>query len=217
MNTFADRDRALKTFVSERVSSLQRKYGADDRDAVAALARLRRGVGARAGSLPDLWALTCEDLPEELTDETCFSRAEHAGAATLWEQAAHDALTLYAWHQQGRTEPMHRRDAGFGAAMRVLGGQAGSVEAVRRRFHAMGTARRHTGRLIQLRGLIRQLRTQSIPLDYGRLACDLRCLDDGTYANQVLLQWGRDYHRRPAESTEQTSDEHTTTAKGQDQ
>ncbi|WP_406281859.1 type I-E CRISPR-associated protein Cse2/CasB [Nocardia sp. NBC_00881] len=54
---------------------------------------------------------------------------------------------------------------------------------------------RTTQRLVYLRGLISQLRTHSIPLDYGRVARDLRRLDDRGFAPRLLLDWGRDYHR----------------------
>lgn len=192
--TYRDKDIALGQFVAQRVSTLQAQYVKDLPDAVAVLARLRRGVGHPAGSLPELYAPTLDGLPEVLADQAGFSPAERAGAATSWEQAAHDAITLHAWHQQSKAEGMHRRDATFGAAMRILGEQS-SVEAVRRRFQAVGTAGHHEARVILLRGLIGQLRAHTITLDYGRLAQDLRRLQDRTYSHQVLLAWGRDYHR----------------------
>jgi CRISPR system Cascade subunit CasB len=83
------------------------------------------------------------------------------------------------------------------AATAALGGRAGAQDAVRARFHALGTALDHDARLVHLRGLISQLRGFDISLDYARLAVDLYRLDDGTYADRVLLAWGRDYHRRP--------------------
>lgn len=211
MSTYRDKDRELARFVAERVSGLQSRYLRDDAVAVAALARLRRGVAKRAGSLPELWELTFDDLPEILADESDYSRSERDGTPTQWEQAVHDAITLHAWHQQSRSEPMHRYRAGFGTALRTLGDRT-SAEGIRRRFHALGTAAHHDARLIMLRALVGQLRAHSIPLDYGRLACDLRRLDGGTYAKDVLLQWGRDYHRAPALDA---NDPQTTPVKGE--
>ncbi|MFE3758034.1 type I-E CRISPR-associated protein Cse2/CasB [Nocardia tengchongensis] len=211
MNSYREKDRELTRFVAERVSLLQARYLRDDARAVAALARLRRGVATRAGSMPELWELTFDNMPTMLADESDFSRSERDGAPTKWEQAAHDAITLHAWHQQSRSEPMHRNRAGFGTALRTLGDRI-SPEGVRRRFHALGTTSQHDARLIMLRGLVGQLRAHSIPLDYGRLACDLRRLDGGTYAKDVLLQWGRDYHRAPARDT---NDPQTTPVKGE--
>lgn len=213
--TFRDKDLALSRFVSEQVSALQAKYRNHVPDAVAALARLRRGVGHRAGSMPDLYALTLDDLPEVLADPAHFSRRERDGLPTAWEQAAHDAITLHAWHQQSRLDHMHRANAGFGAAMRTLGERT-SPEAVRRRFHALGTAVHHDARLIMLRGLVSQLRAQSIPLDYGRLAQDLRRLDSDTKSDEVLLRWGRDYHRKPTTDSDPGQPE-TAPAKGANQ
>ncbi|MRH93037.1 type I-E CRISPR-associated protein Cse2/CasB [Nocardia sp. SYP-A9097] len=211
--TYRVKDTALTEFVAQRISVLQAQLMKDVPDAVAVLAKLRRGVGHPAGSLPELHAATLEGLPEPLTDPAGFSPAERDGAPTPWEQAAHDSITLYAWHQQSKREGMHRRGASFGTAMRVLGEQT-SVEAVRRRFHALGTAAHHDARLILLRGLVSQLRAQAIPLDYGRLAQDLRRLHEHTYAHQVLLAWGRDYHRGTAIESDHTD---TDTRKGEDQ
>ncbi|WP_306361314.1 type I-E CRISPR-associated protein Cse2/CasB [Nocardia sp. CC227C] len=203
--TYADRDQALKEFVTAQVSAVQNRYLRDSPDAVAALARLRRGVGHPAGSQPDLYALTLDNLPEILTDPAYFTGRERAGLPTPWEQAAHDAITLHAWHQQSKAQRMHRPGIGFGAAMRQLGEHT-NPEGVRRRFHALGTAAHHHGRLIMLRSLVGQLRAETIPLDYGRLASDLRRLHRADSARRVLLQWGRDYHRTPT----------TTSGSGQD-
>jgi CRISPR system Cascade subunit CasB len=134
-----------------------------------------------------------------------MTRAEYDGAATVWERAAYDAITLHAHHQQSRSERMHRRGPSLGAATAVLGDHTRSSEAVRARFHALATAGDHAARLIHLRGIIAQLRSFDIPLDYARLAVDLARLDDGTYADRVLLAWGRDYHRK----SEATSDDAT--------
>lgn len=219
MNTvkkdYREMDRALAEHVTQRVSRLQSSYKRNDADAVAAVARLRRGVGHRAGSLMDLWDLTFDKLPEILSDQSSFSFAERDGAPTSWEQAAHDAITLHAWHQQSKSESMHQRGATFGGALRLLGYRT-SEDAVRRRFQALGASDHHEARLILLRGLISQLRAQSIALDYGSLARDLRQLDHGTSTDQVMLRWGRDYHLTKPDDTD-PGDADTTPVKGEDQ
>ncbi|WP_280314016.1 type I-E CRISPR-associated protein Cse2/CasB [Nocardia wallacei] len=199
------KDVALEEFVSARVAGLQARYRRDDPPAVAALARLRRGVATPAGSRPDLWVYTLDKLPPLLTD----SAADRNGTPTAWEQAAHDAITLHAWHQQSRSDGMHRPGTSLGTAARILGWRSNSEQAVRRRFHALGATSQHNVRLGHLRGLVSQFRTESISLDYGRLARDLRQLGDPATAAAVLLEWGRDYHREyPVKSsgTEQASD-----------
>ncbi|MFQ6331509.1 type I-E CRISPR-associated protein Cse2/CasB (plasmid) [Nocardia sp. CWNU-33] len=216
MNTYRDRDIELEKFVGSRVVELQARYLRDEAGAVAAMARLRRGVGAVPGSRPDIWEWTLGDLPEALIDRSDYSRAERDGAPTSWEAAAHDAITLHAWHQQSRSEPMHLRGRTFGKAVWTLGERTNSAEAVRRRFHALGTATQHDARLTYLRALINQFRAHSVPLDYAKLARDLRRLDDHTYAANVLLEWGRDYHQKPPVTTDSNGKQHKT-PKGEDQ
>lgn len=193
-----ERETALREYVGGQVAALQDRYRRRDGEALAAMAKLRRGVGGTPGADPTLWELTIAGLPEVLTARQTMSKDERDGAATVWERAAYDAITLHALHQQSRDDRMHRPGGSLGVAIRTLGRRANSSDAVRARFHAMGSAVDHEARLVHLRGLISQLRAFDIPLDYARLAVDLRRLDDGTYADRVLLAWGRDYHRGPA-------------------
>lgn len=216
MNTYRARDTALEDFVTGRVATLQARYLRDEPQALAAMARLRRGVGATPGTRPDIWELTLADMPDTLVDRRYYTRAERDGAPTAWEVAAHDAITLHAWHQQSRREPMHLRGRRFGTAVWTLGERTSSAEAVRRRFHALGTASHHDARLAYLRALISQFRSNSIPVDYGKLARDLRRLDDSTYSAAVLLEWGRDYHQKPSAPTDSDGSQQPT-SKGEDQ
>jgi len=179
---------------------MQDRYRNGDGEALAAMARLRRGVTTAPGSDPALWELTLADMPDLIATPDIMTREEHDGVATVWERAAHNAITLHAVHQQSRSDRMHRTGPTVGAAVAALGRAVGAVDAVRARFHALGTAGDHDARLIHLRGLITQMRNHGIPLDYARLAVDLARLDDGTYADRVLLAWGRDYHRKPTEA-----------------
>ncbi|WP_051027263.1 type I-E CRISPR-associated protein Cse2/CasB [Nocardia higoensis] len=194
----SDRETALADHVRAKVAALQDRYRNGDSEALAAMARLRRGVASKPGADPALCELTLAGLPDLVATRDIMSRDERDGAATVWERAAHHAITLHALHQQSRSERMHRSGPTVGAAVATLGRNLGSIEAVRARFHALGTAGDHDARLIHLRGLITQMRSQGIPLDYARLAVDLARLDDGTYTDRVLLAWGRDYHRKPA-------------------
>ncbi|MGY1960792.1 type I-E CRISPR-associated protein Cse2/CasB [Nocardia gipuzkoensis] len=201
-----DRKTALAEYVGSRVARLQDDYRRRDSDALAAMAQLRRGVGGRPGADPALWELTLAGLEEKIEARNTMTRAERDGAAIVWERAAYDAITLHALHQQSRSDRMHRRGPSLGAATAVLGARAASSEAVRARFHALATAGDHSARLIHLRGIIAQLRSFDIPLDYARLAEDLVCLDDGIDANDVLLTWGRDYHRKPKATSDDATE-----------
>ncbi|NEW51649.1 type I-E CRISPR-associated protein Cse2/CasB [Nocardia cyriacigeorgica] len=191
-----DREDALAAYVGKQVSVLQDRYRSRHSDALAAMAKLRRGVGGQPGSNPELWELTLGHMPEVLVTPEFMSCDERDGVSTVWERAAFDAITLHALHQQSRVGRMHTTGGTVGSAAQALGVLAGSQQAVQARFQALGTATDHDARLVHLRGLISQFRSFDIPLDYARLAVDLRRLDDGFYADRVLLKWARDYRIR---------------------
>lgn len=179
---------AAGEFVGRRVKNLQRGYLAEERAAVAALARLRRGVGKPPGDLADLWELT-------LADE--LARNWEHDSASPEETAAYTALTFYALHQQSRGEGMHRPGHGFGRALRGLVDAGASEGAVRRRFKAVGTADTPAELVHHTRGFITQFRAHSIPLDYAVFADQLVRVHNGGLA-RVRLAWGREFeYRRP--------------------
>lgn len=203
--TRADRpDDVLAAFVAERCARLQHGYLADVPSSVQGLAVLRRAVGREPWSDPAAWGQVFERVPDEL-----LGRGD---AVSPHEKAAHAALTIFAVHQQGRREPMHRAGHVLGTAVRALASRPGADEApVRRRFEALGTASTEGETLHHLRGLVTQLRGAGIALDYGRLAVDLRRLRDPRTADRIRLAWGREYHRYrrtgttdPTTSTENT-------------
>jgi CRISPR system Cascade subunit CasB len=176
----------LGRFVAGRVMAWQRDYIQRRPQALATLARLRRGIGKDVGALPELWQYTLDGLPGPVPRDD---------APPSWtEQAAYTALTLFALHQQSRREEMHRTGQSLGTAVRLLQSRAASGEAVRRRFEALGTAESFSEVVHHARGLITQLRGEAIPLDYAMLAEDLFRLQTSA-AGRVRLQWGRDFHR----------------------
>ncbi len=177
----------LGALVDQRVRDLQGRYRRNESSGVADLAALRRAANVAPGSDPRVWELTVAglDVPAEVGDEP-----------TDQERAAHAALTLYAIHQQSQSLPMHRRGSGLGRSVRALiSPDRGNERAVRRRFEALGTASTFPELMEHARGLVRQLRSAGIPLDYGRLAEDLLALQAPSTAAGVRLRWGRDYHR----------------------
>lgn len=187
----------MAEYVANRVGRLQARYRADRSDAVAALARLRRGVGRRPGEQIELFGLAFENPQSEegpagsLFDELALRGDE----ATREEEAAFTAITLFAMHQQSRRDAsMHRRGYSFGRSARLLGRHSGNRDAVRQRFNALGTAATWDETVHHARGLIQQFRQHKIPLDYGQFAKDLFDLR-GEDAERVRTAWGRDFYR----------------------
>lgn len=205
----SSRLRSTGEFVDRTTRALQsgylRKPRPDPSD-VAMLARLRRAAGKPLAECPEVWEATLGAFPVNPGDDE----------PTETERAAHTALTLYALHQQSRREPMHRAGARFGAAVRRLANVGRSEQAVRRRFVAIGTAVTYGEAERHLRGLVAQLRDESIPLDYGLLADQLVSLQDPVRAARVRLAWGRDFYRKDSRSehddastdTENATEEH---------
>ncbi|AGB27117.1 CRISPR-associated protein, Cse2 family (plasmid) [Mycobacterium sp. JS623] len=188
----ASLDDQLRTAVLRVVADLQRRYFSNPRDTYVAarLAKLRRAGPSAPGSDPDVWADTIGALPERLCQGT-----HTENEPTDFERAAHEAITLYALHQQSRSTGVHRRGISLGCAVRRLARATGRDEAIRRRFQVVATAGTSAAVVHHLRALIMLMRSENIPLDYAQLAVDLRQLRDGSRADQVRLRWGRDFHR----------------------
>jgi CRISPR system Cascade subunit CasB len=194
------RERLVEEVVARRVGSLQRAYLADEAEAVATLARLRRCAPDEPGAEPAVWQVTIGGLPEALA-----GRRDTISPA---ERAVHAALVLYATHQQSKTAPMNRGGFGLGRAVQELararGHEGTPDDSSIRRLHQVALATDPSGRLYYLRGLIMLLRSESepIPLDYGRLAGDLYHLfNPKSDSSRVIASWGRDLHSRPRDTT----------------
>ncbi|MET9778496.1 type I-E CRISPR-associated protein Cse2/CasB [Streptomyces sp. NPDC006367] len=210
--------RQVADLTATLVDSWQRGYLQDRPSAVAALARLRRGAGREAGETPDLWNLIDTDpLHRPAPGTQPLSEQELVRA----ENALHAALTLWAFHQQSRGTPMHRRHTrerpgGLGAAVRRLMPADGVDEPVRKRLVRAGTAPDLATLTQRLRDIVALLRRDDIPLDYALLAGQLYAWQwpDGPAA--VRRRWGRSFHeqRRPRQAPGQDAapalDENTT-------
>lgn len=184
--------------VDKHISQLQRGYLDDRSDAVAALARLRRGVGKNAGETADLWGLTgTEPLYQ------AWERGELAEDAMRHaEEAAHVAVTLWALHQQSQHRArMHRRyGPELGAAVRRLHPGTEIDEPTRKRFVRVGTSSTLAVLSARLRDLVVLLRREEIPLDYGLFADQLYDWQQPGGVQRVRRSWGRSYlevRRRP--------------------
>lgn len=197
--------------VSKRVRHLQVLYRENSGEGVAALAKLRRGLGKPPAADIEIFALAWGDDQDDGPHDE-FSglhdpkRNLPDDRTTPEEEAAFAAITLFALHQQSkRNESMNRTGFGLGRAARLLGKRSGAREAVRARFAALGTASSWDETLHHARGLIQQFRQHGIALDYGRFARDLFDLrtDNG---ERVRLAWGRDFYRttHPEDDAEPT-------------
>ena len=169
-----------------------------DSTARASLARLRRGIGHFPGELPELWGDFLMDLPEDLHG--------HGAEISRAEWAIYTAMTMFALHQQGKSresEPMHRGGISLGtAANRLIKSESDDRERISRRFYPAVTASDMMELSHHLRGLVSLLRSESIPMDYARLAADLYLFQNPDEADRIKLRWGEDFCRFHAKEIE---------------
>lgn len=160
-------------FFWERFSALRTPEGAD-------LAALRRGIGREAGTVPEMWRF--------------YTYLNASGSLTKELRAEHLALTLFAIHQQSKTDLMHHRETGLGTALLALKRSGRfSEDALDRRFAAAATATSLTEIAVHLRGLVNQLRLISQPLDYTKLVNDLTYWQSSNGSDIVRRRWGGQY------------------------
>ncbi|MEU4805069.1 type I-E CRISPR-associated protein Cse2/CasB [Actinosynnema sp. NPDC023587] len=177
--------------VHARILPLQEGVLANRSDAVAGLARLRRGVGKPVGSVNEILQYTVSEK---------FAGPAAGDEPTPAETAAHVAMTLYAAHQQSQRKRMHQRGYGLGRAVRLLHPEdfGTLVPPVLRRFQALGTAQSLEELVHHLRGMAQLLRNKGIPLDYALLADELTRWQRRGGPSIVRLRWGREFYRVPA-------------------
>lgn len=177
--------------VHQRLQALQEGVRANRAADVAALARLRRGVGKPAGSVNEILQYTLSDK---------FVGSSPGDDATAAEVAAHISLTLYATHQQSQGERMHQRGWGMGRSVRKLHPEepGAAPNPVLRRFQALGTSDSLDELVHHARGMVQLLRAKQIPLDYALLADELVAWQQPGGASVIRLRWGREFYRTPA-------------------
>ena len=190
---------------------LQSRYLRNESRARGELAALRKGVSRSPGELPEIWELTEVPPPE------------HAGDAPTGEEiAVHTAMTLYAVHQQSRTEHMFSPGVGLGsAARRLIGPPDEENPSARARFNALVTSTTVAELRHHLRSFVSLLRARGIALDHAMLADDVLRFQQPGGAKKVRLAWARQYYSLPAESqpadgTVPASDTDSTTAPTQE-
>lgn len=120
------------------------------------------------------------------------------------ERAVHAALVLFAVHSQSATGPRHVAGRRLGLTIGELAGDNRDDGPTAGRYHAFATETTWNQRLHHLRGLVAQLRTNGIPLDYGSLAADLYRQQRPGGLEKVRLRWGRDFHSFKTRRTRRT-------------
>ena len=166
----------------------------------AMLAKLRHGVGKQLENAPDVWDVVLDGLDERLLSSE--------GELSAAEKAIYTALTLYAIHQQGKSEQMSRGNNSFGAAIKKLLDPGGNnAESIKRRFDAIVTANDYIELSHYARGMVQMLKAKDIPLDYGRFAADLYETHFTDSKNRVMLRWGEDYYRKGKVKKEEAANE----------
>ena len=181
--------RLLEEFVRTRCLSLWRRLEGNGSAAKAELAQLRRSVAAQLEDCPQVWAALYEGFPPEL-----LGRQDEPSRS---ERAAHRALALFSLHQQSKPVVMHRTGTGLGHAVRELADPTATDQhdaAVLRRFSVLVTSDGAEEFHHYLRGVVQQLRAESVPLDYGLLARDLVGIESPETAGAIRLRWARQLH-----------------------
>ena len=154
----------------------------------AMLANLRRGAGKTPGELPELWGIFLNGIPDEMLSRN--------GEPTKEEWAIYISLTLYALHQQGNSESIHKDGVGFGKAAAMLMNERSDDERERvlRRFGPAVTANDMYELSHYMRSLIELMRNKGIKLDYAMLAKDIYDFQFSEGKKKVQLRWGQDFY-----------------------
>jgi len=148
------------------------------------MANLRRGVGKPVGELPEVWGIVFDKISPELLGKNQASNAE-------W--AIYTALTLYAVHQQGSDTSINQEGISLGHASARLIKTEDDTDRILKRLNLVVTAVSPEDLAYRLKEIIQLLKQENIPLDYAKLAEKLYLFCDEKYAQNVKLQWGRDF------------------------
>ncbi|MFE2347969.1 type I-E CRISPR-associated protein Cse2/CasB [Kitasatospora cineracea] len=203
----AQRRRALGpvgTLAGSEIGRLQKGYLDDRPDAVAALARLRRGAGKDTSMIPDLWGLLDTDTLH--TDPALHQDAAHT--------ALYTAATLYSLHQQSRGNRMHRPGGDeLGTAVRRLMPGGDMDEPTRKRFVRAGSAATLPVLATRLREIVLLLRREDIALDYALLAEQLYQWQQRPWGpDSVRRSWGRSLHAHRTKHADPAADSTTSSS-----
>lgn len=180
---------SLEKYMSKKLSEIC--YASPPRQR-AILATLRKGAGKEIGEVSNATAVILDGFPEEMMS--------YSFEASYVENAVYIALTLYAVHQQGRDpkgESMHKYGISLGKAVRMMipPNEKPANSSIAKRFFRVCSAGNIAEVSEHLRGLVRLLKSNGIPLDYVQLAKELYWLQFPDIAPKIKLKWGEDFYR----------------------
>lgn len=203
-------------FTGKKIYSIIRKTQDGDK---GILANLRRGVGKSPGDIPLIWGYFLEGMEE--AGISCHSRRAEP---SYEEWAIFLALTLYAVHQQGKTEVMHAgwigevqqedkqelsrpkqiQDLGKAlAALAILNAKTNTaddiledtnVKKIQKRLQIISSSENIKEVSHHIRCTVQLLRGENIKLDYVSLAKDLYLYQIPSCRAGVRLCWGRNFY-----------------------
>lgn len=199
---------ALRNAVSSTCHRLQNNFfmpydSPQSHLARAQLAELRKSSSLNIMDNPLALAKVLFIMKEDYVEKLAGKTDEPSPS----EQAAFTALTLFGFHMQSATKPMHTAEISFARACGRLYA-TGTSDSIKSRVDAMLLARDERSRLSQIRSLVSLLRSKELACDYGKLASDLRALMNPKRRPGVLLRWGRDFANGSFQ-TESTSETKT--------
>ena len=186
-------------YVSGKIGRMQAL--SDTGNGKAYMAELRKGVGKEPGELPILFGTLLEDMPEDFMSRN--------GIPTKEEWSCYIALTLFAWHQQGKglkTDCMHTGDQiSVGTAFKKLKialNDANAEERILKKLQIIITSMDINGFSQHLRSMIKMLAQNNIKLNYALLAADIYEWQFQDSRDAVNLRWGQDFYKRSKEKKE---------------
>ena len=119
------------------------------------------------------------------------------GIPSYAEWAIYTTLTLFALHQQGKSETMNfeGEENHLGRAVKKLVQNEEDEENIRIKFSIVAESDDMTELSYRLKTIVRLLGNSDIRLDYVDLAKDLYLFQFERYADAIRLKWGQDFYR----------------------
>lgn len=183
----------IREYVSRKINALSAHI--ETSGGKAQLAKLRQGAGKYPGENPELWGAFLNELPEEL-----LSRNREPSYA---EWAIYLSLTMYAVHQQGKSESVHAEKISLGHAASQLiekdKDENDERERILRRFGPVITAKDMNGFSYHLRCFVKLFSSKNIKLDYVKLAENIYNFQFEDSRRKVQLSWGEDFYYNKGE------------------
>lgn len=169
-------DRKLKTYNSNIPGNNEK------------LANLRNGLGKHPGENAAAWSEVLDGIPTEFLSLD--------GEPTRAEWAIYTALTLYAFHQQGKTQSVNHYGVGLGKAVKQLRKEDSVTDhkRVMRRFSRVIEADDIYSLAVNMRSLVGMMRQDDITLDYTKLAKDLFYFQIEDKKPSIQFRWGQEYY-----------------------